>query len=322
MKLINLLSNPTDIGPCVLGVGAFDGVHRGHQALIQELRDRATQLHLPAVIFTFDHSPRRLLSPATFPGEITTPQEKFNLLMKTGVDWVVFRPFEQQFAMTSPTDFVRNIVIAKFKSVSVFVGFNFGFGLHREGTAAFLEHELIGQNIECRIIPPVKIEKRIISSTKIREAIVDGDFQTASRFLGRYASFSGEVIHGDHRGREMGFPTANLNLSGTTKVLPPHGVYFCLVDTPTKTFYSLVNIGVRPTFNRKIPLLEAHLLDFNADIYHQTIRVRFIQKIREEIRFPSMDALISQINKDLANVRDLTKTAPKNVKPDLDFIST
>jgi riboflavin kinase / FMN adenylyltransferase len=303
VPLVNLLCEHEPLQPGIVGLGAFDGVHHGHRELLGRVIERARQLSLPALVFTFDHSPRCLLSAGDFPGEITTPEEKFQLLLATGLDRVVFRPFDREFAMTSPEQFVEDIIVHKMQAREVFVGFNFGFGLHRRGNPAFLQELLARRGRGCHIISPVKIAGHVVSSSLIREAIAEGDFTIANQLLGREASFSGTVIHGDHRGRTMGFPTANLDLERTTKVLPPHGVYLCLVDSPVGTHPAVVNIGVRPTFDRRGTVLEAHLLNFSGDLYHHSIRVRFLKRLREEIQFTGIDTLVTRIQQDMAIAR-------------------
>ncbi|HNX75590.1 MAG TPA: bifunctional riboflavin kinase/FAD synthetase [Candidatus Rifleibacterium sp.] len=305
MKLKNLLTGDPGIGPCVLGIGTFDGVHLGHRQLITEIISTARELNLPAVIFTFDHSPRKFLSPEIFKGYLTTPEEKFSLLIGTGVDHVVFRPFDEAFAAVSHEEFVNKVLVQQLQAMVTFVGFNFCFGARRVGTAEMLAHALAAQGRNCQIIEPVKVGYEVVSSSIIRDAVAAGDFARANRFLGREASFSGEVVHGDHRGRIMGFPTANLKLETSQKILPPNGVYACYADTPSGSFPAIVNIGVRPTFERSNHLLEAHLLAFNGDLYHRTIRIRFVQRIREEKRFPDMQSLIDQISRDLATLQNI-----------------
>lgn len=305
MKLKNLLSGDPGIGPCILGIGTFDGVHLGHRQLIADIIGCAREKGLPAVIFTFDHSPRKFLSPEIFRGYLTTPEEKFSLLLGTGVDHVVFRPFDETFAAVSHAEFVKNILIDRLQAETTFVGFNFCFGAGRTGNSDILRHELESHSHRCQVISPVKVGNEIVSSSIIREAVAAGDFARANRFLGRESSFSGEVVHGDHRGRVMGFPTANLQLEESLKILPPNGVYACYADTPDGSFPAIVNIGVRPTFDRRKHLLEAHLLNFSGDLYHRTIRIRFVQRIREEKRFPDMQTLIDQIRHDLAALTNI-----------------
>ena len=314
MKLKNLLSGDPKIGPCILGIGTFDGVHLGHRQLISDIIACARYSNLPSVIFTFDHSPRKFLSPDIFKGYLTTPEEKFSLLLATGIDYVVFRPFDEQFATVSYTEFVNDILIDKLQAETTFVGFNFCFGANRIGTSEMLGEELYRHGHKCHVIAPVKVDDEVVSSSIIREAVAEGDFVRANRFLGREASFSGEVIHGDHRGRIMGFPTANLQLEESQKILPPNGVYACFADTPEGSFPAIVNVGTRPTFERGGHLLEAHLLSFSGDLYHRTIRVRFVKRLREEKKFSNMQTLVEQINKDLATCREilqinLSKTA-------------
>lgn len=300
MKLKNLLSGSPISEPCAVGLGAFDGVHLGHQKLVTELLAFAKGNDIPAVIFTFDRSPRCLLNPESFCGELTTPEEKFAILLSMGIDLVVFRPFDMEFALMSPDRFVKEIIIDQFHARCVFAGFNFGFGAGREGSVTFLKETLKQSGRDCRIVSPVKFGDTLVSSTAIRKAISKGDLATANALLGREASFTGVVVHGDRRGRELGFPTANLSLERTTKILPPNGVYLCTTDTNLGTFNAIVNIGTRPTFSRDALILEAHLLDFDGDLYGTTIRVRFIERIREEKRFNTAEELSHQIRSDLS----------------------
>ncbi len=305
MKLKNLLQGDPGIGPCILGIGTFDGVHLGHRKLIADIIGCARERGLPAVIFTFDHSPRKFLSPEIFKGYLTTPEEKFSLLLGTGVDYVVFRPFDETFAAVGHEEFVKDILINRLQAEVTFVGFNFCFGARRAGTADMLASLLTDSGRASQVIDPVRVDDEVVSSSIIREAVAAGDFTRANRFLGREASFSGEVVHGDHRGRVMGFPTANLQLEASQKILPPNGVYACHADTPEGSYPAIVNIGVRPTFDRSNHLLEAHLLNFTGDLYHRTIRIRFVQGIRAEKRFPDMQALVDQIHRDLNALQNI-----------------
>jgi riboflavin kinase/FMN adenylyltransferase len=307
MKLLNLLSGDLCFDKCALGIGTFDGVHIGHQKLIEELIKVAKEKNLPSVILTFDHSPRKFLFAESFPGYLTTPEEKFSLLMATGVDYVVFRPFDDTFSQMGHHDFVKNIIIDQLNAEATLVGFNFGFGVNKSGNAEFLKSELEKAGRSCSILPPVKLDNVVVSSSFIRQAVTDGNFDISNRFLGRESCFSGEVVHGDHRGRQMGFPTANLVLEKSQKILPPNGVYACYADTPDGSFPALVNIGTRPTFDKDDLILEAHLLGFNGDLYHRTIRVRFFHRIRDERKFPNMAALVSQIETDKKEVNNLFK---------------
>lgn len=298
MNLWNLLSGNPPFGPCVVGLGTFDGVHLGHRSLIGAMIHRARELGLPAVVFTFDHSPRSIIDPDNFLGEISSPEEKFHLLRATGVDWVVFRPFEPQFANTPPDAFIYEILIQKLQARAVFVGFNFAFGLHRQGSAQSLADALERRGVDCVIHPRVTQGDSTISSTLIRHKIAAGEIPAATELLGHPVAVTGVVVHGDKRGRTLGFPTANLDLEGLRQVLPPRGVYSSQVDTGTGSYPAVVNIGVRPTFGKSKLLLEAHLLNFTGDLYSRTIRVRFISRMRNERRFDSPVDLIRQLEED------------------------
>lgn len=301
MKLRNLLSDNYEAEPCILGIGSFDGVHIGHQKLISDLIACSKRMSLPSVVLTFDCSPRKLLSPDSFKGYITTPEEKFSLLMSSGIDSLVFRLFDEPFAKMAWQEFVKNILVNRLQANTVVIGFNFGFGKGKAGNADTLKTELAKFGCKCEVTQPVIIDGQVVSSSLIREAILNGDFERANKFLGREVCFTGKVIHGDHRGREMGFPTANLKLEESMKTLPPNGVYACYVDIDGESFEAIVNIGMRPTFSGKEYLLEAHLPDFSSDLYHKTIKVRFVQRIREEQKFADMQSLIFQIHKDITD---------------------
>ena len=253
---------------------------------------------LSSVIFTFDKAPKKILG-QIFDGYLTTPEEKFDILTQTGVDEICYAPFTTDFANQSCEAFVKDILIDKLKAKAVFVGFNFSFGANKSGNSEFLKSELDKYGVECIILNPVTVEEiGIVSSSTIRGALKCGEIAKANKLLGRKFSFTGEVIHGDHRATEMGFPTANLLLKDSEKCLPPNGVYACYADTADGTYPAIVNIGYRPTFNKDTYLLEAHLCNYSGNLYGKTIRIRFLKGMRPEIKFPNMGALIQQIEKD------------------------
>lgn len=298
MKPINILSDKIDFKSSAVAVGFFDGIHIGHMELIGKMISYAKSKNLNSVIFTFDKSPKEILN-QDFDGYLTTPDEKFELLSELGADIVCYIPFTTEFACLTKEEFVKEFLIEKLKANAVFVGFNFSFGVNKSGNSKDLKNELSLYDCECHIIEPVKDENNnIISSSSIRQIIRNGDIPLANKLLGRKLSFFGKVIHGDHRATGMGFPTANLLLENSKKCLPPNGVYACFVDTTMGTYPSIVNIGYRPTFNKNTHLLEAHLCNFEGNLYGKEIRVRFLKAMRPEIKFPSMGALIAQIEKD------------------------
>ena len=303
-KPINILSDQIDFKPSV-AIGFFDGVHLGHMELITQMVVYSKKLNLNSIIFTFDKSPKQVLN-QDFDGYITTTEEKFELLSELGADNICYIPFTRDFASLTKENFVKEILINKLNSKSVFVGFNFCFGNGRSGNPDNLKTELNKYDCNCHIIESVKSDEgSVISSSTIRQIIRNGNIIQANKLLGRKLSFTGNVVHGDHRATSMGFPTANLILENSQKCLPPNGVYACYVDTSVGTFPSIVNIGYRPTFNKTTYLLEAHLCNFEGDLYGKEIRVRFLKAMRPEIKFPSMGALIAQIEKDRQSIMDL-----------------
>ncbi len=298
MKPINVLTDNISSDSTAVALGFFDGVHLGHQELIGRMINFAKTKGLSSVIFTFDKAPKKILG-QIFDGYLTTPEEKFDILTQTGVDEICYAPFTTDFANQSCEAFVKDILIDKLKAKAVFVGFNFSFGANKSGNSEFLKSELDKYGVECIILNPVTVEEiGIVSSSTIRGALKCGEIAKANKLLGRKFSFTGEVIHGDHRATEMGFPTANLLLKDSEKCLPPNGVYACYADTADGTYPAIVNIGYRPTFNKDTYLLEAHLCNYSGNLYGKTIRIRFLKGMRPEIKFPNMGALIQQIEKD------------------------
>ena len=305
MQPINILTEKINLDSTAVALGFFDGVHLGHMELIGRMLAYAKSQNLPSIVFTFDKSPKQVLE-QDFDGYLTTPREKFELLSEIGPDKVCYIPFTKDFASMSKEDFVKEILVDKLNAKAVFAGFNFCFGINKSGNSENLKKELNKYNRECHIIEPVKDENNMtISSSAIRQIVRNGDIPLANSLLGRKLSFSGKVVHGDHRATGMGFPTANLLLENCQKCLPPNGVYACYVDTSNGTYPSIVNIGYRPTFNKNTHLLEAHLCNFTGDLYGKEIRVKFLKSMRPEIKFPSMGALIAQIEKDRQSMMEI-----------------
>lgn len=305
MKPINILTNNIRSESTAVALGFFDGVHLGHSELIGKMIKYAKNNQLASVVFTFDKAPKQVLG-QIFDGYLTTPEEKFEILSQTDVDEICYAPFTTDFASQSRETFVKDILVNKLRAKAVFIGFNFSFGVNKSGNSEFLKSELQKYGVECIILPPVSIDEiGIVSSSTIRGALKCGEIAKANKLLGRKFSFTGEVIHGDHRATEMGFPTANLLLADSEKCLPPNGVYACYADTTEGTFPAIVNIGYRPTFNKDTYLLEAHLCNYSGNLYGKTIRIRFLKGMRPEIKFPNMGALINQIEKDRQTLLNL-----------------
>lgn len=297
----------------VLTIGNFDGIHIGHRAILRTVTDRARALDGEAVVYTFDPHPRKVLQGARAPGLLTTTEQKLELLAAAQIDLVVLEPFTAAFARTSPEAFVRECVYARIAPREVYVGYDFHFGRDREGSMRTLTELGPRLGFAVTIIPEVTIGSRDVSSTRIRELLAAGAVEEAALLLGRPYAIRGAVVRGDQRGRVLGFPTANV--APETEVLPGHGVYagpVRILDEPPEAggaargavFSAVTNVGRRPTFKPDDPpLAEAHLLDFEGDLYGRRIEVGFSTRLREERRFPGPDALREQIGRDVAMAR-------------------
>jgi len=302
----------------VLTIGNFDGLHRGHQAIMAVVRERARALEGTAVVYTFKPHPRKVLTPERAPGLLLTTDQKLELLEAAGIDIAVLEPFTPEFAATPPERFVRECVHERFRPVEVYVGYDFHFGKDREGSMRMLTEMGPHLGFAVTVIPEVTIGDRDVSSTRIRELLADGDVAVAAELLGRPHAIRGVVVEGDRRGRTLGFPTLNLARHPESEVLPAHGVYAGHVrfldagDPPSgAVFGAVTNVGRRPTFGRDEPALaEAHLLDFAAEAYGREVELAFEHRLRAERRFPGPDALREQIARDVEAGRRLLAGGP------------
>jgi riboflavin kinase / FMN adenylyltransferase len=285
-------------------VGNFDGVHRGHQALVDAVVRAARQAGGTAVALTFDPHPSRVLSPDRAPASLMTLAQKAEVLASLGIDQVAALPFTGETAAEPPEEFARGVLRGALGAEAVVVGTNFRFGKGRAGDLAVLDG--LGKALGFRVdgIPPVVHEGAPISSTRIREALSRGAVAAAAELLGRPYFVDGVVGRGDGRGRTLGIPTANLD--PINEILPARGVYVGQVRVADGAVRgAVVNIGRRPTFGGTRTLLEAHLLDFDGDLYGRTLRLGFLERLREERTFPGPQALVEQIHDDVARARAL-----------------
>lgn len=288
-----------------LTIGSFDGVHRGHQDIIRRVVEGAHQNAAPAVVMTFFPHPAVFFRGPNGPFYLTTPEDRADIFRELGVDIVIIQRFDQQLANTSARDFVTQLK-DKLGIKQLLVGRDFALGRGREGNIPALER--LGNEMGFGVIvnQPVLQDGQVISSSQIRVALTNGDVNTALRLLGRPHRITGEVVPGDRRGRTIGIPTANLNI-WNEQLLPCTGVYACRVNITGHVFGAATNIGVRPTFDGASSLLhvETHLLDFNGDLYGQKIQLEFLERLRGEQKFPNVQALISQIQADIAQTRQV-----------------
>jgi riboflavin kinase/FMN adenylyltransferase len=288
-----------------LTIGSFDGVHRGHQKVVRELTAGARAAGAPAVVLTFFPHPAAILKGRDYPFYLTTPEERASLLGNLGVDYVITHPFNEEVANTTAHDFIARL--HKHLGMShLRVGHDFALGKDRQGDAETLSK--LGQKFGYTLNRTKAITDHgdVISSSRIRFLLGAGQVDKAAELLGRNFSVEGKVVLGDQRGHGLGFPTANLEL-WPELAIPAAGVYVCRARVGGQSWGAVTNVGVRPTFevNPVPPRVEAHLLDFEADIYGQTLKIAFLARIRGERRFASVDALVAQIQKDVRQARQM-----------------
>lgn len=292
----------------VITIGAYDGVHLGHQAVIALVRERAQALGALSIVLTFDRHPASVVRPESAPKLLTDPEQKLEMLAATGVDATVMCHFGPSRAVESPEDFVRELLVDRLNARCVVVGSDFHFGHQRRGNVALLRSmgAQLGFDVE-----PVDLVARVdgvnepVSSTAIRRALAGGEVEVAGRLLGRAFEVRGVVAKGDQRGRTIGFPTANVIMPDSV-CLPADGVYAGFYERPDGTVHACaINLGRRPTFYEHADhsLLEAHLLDFNGDLYGESAKVKFVGFLRSERKFDGIDALVAQLKADVEATR-------------------
>lgn len=290
-------------GPLFLAIGVFDGVHLGHQAVIGRARADARAANGSAVVVTFDPHPVRVLRPEKAPRLLTSTPHKVRLIRDLGVDQLLILPFDLAFAATPPESFIRELAAAGRPLREICVGHTWAFGKDRAGNLELLER--LGNELGFTEVgvPAVEADGQIVSSTAIRQAVECGDLAAAERLLGRPYTILGTVARGDQIGRQLGFPTANLRAHN--EQFPPNGVYAVDAMCGEEQLRGVVNIGVRPTIAHATGerLLELHILDFNREIYGEDVEVVFRRKLRNEQKFPSLEALREQIARDAAAAR-------------------
>jgi len=296
---------PEQLGaPVAATIGVFDGVHRGHQRVLQELVSWAHEDGGDAVVVTFDRHPREVLT-GEKPVALASLEHRLVLLARAGVDVVLLLPFDESTAQTSAESFVEEVLVGALGAKKILLGANHRFGHERRGDLALLLRLGKRLGFEAREVPLEPADEgKVVSSTAIREAIRDGRLDDAERMLGRPVTVLGTVVKGDARGRLLGFPTANLDLQHEAR--PPRGVYAALVSVDDAgRWLAVVNVGRRPTFHPEADedLVEAHLLDYAGDLYGKRLEVSFLAKLRDEQKFPGPDALVAQIRADIAQTR-------------------
>lgn len=285
-------------GKASVAIGFFDGVHLGHQQILRQTISDARQFEAPSVVVTFDTHPSQIVAPDRAPKLIYTLDQRLNVIESLGADALLLLHFDKEFSQKTGEQFVRELVAGFGHVCSVCVGRDFTFGRKRSGNVELLRSLGNEQGFSVHGLASVALDGETVSSTRIRAAVLQGEFDAASQMLGRPYSLAGKIVQGDRLGRQLGFPTANLEVSGL--LVPPNGVYAVHVNAANLARRAVANIGFRPTLGEASPDLhvEAHLFDFDGDLYGQNLELTFHKKLRDEEKFDSIEALKRQIQRD------------------------
>jgi riboflavin kinase/FMN adenylyltransferase len=279
-------------------VGTFDGVHRGHWAVLQRLCEVARQDDLHSVLVTFDPHPLKIVRPEIAPRLLTTPNEKKEILSLSGIDYAVFLSFTRSLSLYLPEEFVRDVLLDRFRLKRLVVGYDHGFGRDRSGDAETMREVGARFGFDVEILGPALMNDETISSSRIRKALQAGDVELAARGLGRPYSLTGVVVHGEGRGRTLGFATANVAVGHGDKLLPRDGIYAVSAASRSHHGPGLLHLGPRPTFRGSPPSIELHLLNFDGDLYGELVQVAFLARLRDVQPFASASQLVEQLKRD------------------------
>ena len=296
-----LESYPSEAAPAAVALGIFDGVHLGHQAILDTAVRRARAAGIQAVACTFEPHPMDVLQPERAPAPIASLDERLAVIGERGIDVTVVLAFTLELARMEPEAFVKDVLHGRLRTRQVVVGYNHTFGRGARGDARLLEALAPRLGFEATVVPPLLIDGVPVSSSEIRTALRAGDVARAARYLGRPYGITGEVVRGAGRGRGLGFPTANVRPE--RPLLVPAGVYACRARVGDRNEPAVVNIGVRPTFGETVLAVEAYLLDFSGDLYGSRMTLAFVEHLRGEQKFPDVEALRAQIAADVEHAR-------------------
>lgn len=311
MKLFRKLTEfPESLRGGAMTIGNFDGVHRGHSAIITQLKRFASQLNAAAIVFTFDPHPVRLLRPDQTPPPLTWTRRKADLLAQLGVDAVVAYPTDQALLNLSPREFFQQIICDQVGARAMVEGPNFFFGKDRAGNVDTLQQLCDEQEMKLKIVTPLEDQGKYISSSRIRQSIAAGDVETAREYLTQPYRIRGMVTHGAARGGTIGFPTANLDAIDT--LVPAHGVYAGRALIDSRWHWAAINIGPNPTFGEHVNKVEAHILDFDGTLYGRPLEVDFVARLRDIRQFDSASELVQQLKADVDQTRKIAREFSPN----------
>jgi len=303
MAVFHHLDNLPAFHKPVLTIGSFDGVHHGHKVILSEVVKAAREIGGESILITFEPHPRKIIHPEEPLGLLTSPEQKIELILAEGIDHIVVVPFNRDFSMLSATQYVEDFLLKNFNPHTIIIGYDHHFGHSREGNIELLR-KLAPPSVSIVEISAQLIEDAAVSSTKIRKALLQGNVHIAAEMLERSYSYKASVVHGNKIGRTIGYPTANLKPVYADILIPGVGIYAVMVEWEGALYKGMMSIGYRPTVtSEKLLMVEVNILDFNEDLYGQDLLIHFVQYIRGEEKFDSLDALKDQIALDEVNAR-------------------
>jgi len=305
MKIFDDVNNIPPFKNAVLTIGTFDGVHKGHQKIIAQLKDEAKKIDGETVIITFYPHPRQVIKPDSKIEFLNDFKEKAALLEAAGIDNLVVINFNETFANLSAEEYINEFLLKTFHPRKIVIGYDHRFGKGRTGDFQLLKKYGANNSVAVKELSAQLLDQITISSTKIRNALYEGDITLANNLLGYIFSFSGKVVEGNKLGRTIGFPTANIQLDNEEKIIPLNGVYAVQLIVNQAIYNGMMNIGFRPTVDGKKRTIEVNIFDFEEDIYHQHVVVKLHRYIRSEVKFNGIDALKEQLNRDRIRVKAL-----------------
>ncbi|MGC1630748.1 MAG: bifunctional riboflavin kinase/FAD synthetase [Gelidibacter sp.] len=305
MKVITASDRSIPQTASVVTIGTFDGVHIGHQKIIKKLTKKASEKNLNSVVLTFFPHPRMVLQQNSDIKLLNTIAERKEILSALGLDYIYVKEFTKDFANLSASDFVKTILVDTLHAKYVIIGYDHQFGKNRSANIDDLRKFGAEFGFEVEEISAQDVEDVAVSSTKIRSSLLSGDIKTANAFLGYEYYINGTVVRGKGFGKKMEFPTANISVDETYKLIPKNGVYVVASSYKNKTIYGMMNIGVNPTFDGDKKTIEAHFFDFDEDLYDQHLKISFLARLRDERKFESVEALIEQLRQDRLNAKQI-----------------
>jgi riboflavin kinase/FMN adenylyltransferase len=306
LKVIYNITEFNPEKPVILTQGTFDGVHFGHQKILRQVVDEALHIGGVSVLLTFYPHPRLVLYPDDNELKLlSTIEEKVDLVSALGIDYLIIMPFTQELSRLRADEFVRDILVEKLHITKLIIGYDHRFGRNREGGMQEMIHFADTYSFELEEIPAQDISESIVSSTKIRQALLDGQVHRAREYLGTAYVLQGKVEEGMQRGTTIGYPTANIRVNSSYKLIPKNGVYAVWVYISEKKYAGMLNIGYNPTFDDKKWSVEVHLFDFSQNVYHKEISIAFVSRTRDEQKFEDLRSLIDQLKADEKEIRTL-----------------